>query len=387
MNNSVRVTREELNREVWETPIVELAKRYGISDRGLSKICKRLNIPTPGRGYWARKAAGKYVIQYQLPDADKDTLKEVVISEHGGLSQPNPDTQASISDVIAENSQLLVPDRLASPHSVIKGWLDEYKEGRAEERAKKKRVPLGYHFTKYQPITSVDRRIYRILHVIFTELEKKGYQSKSEGYESAFLEYEGIRVDFVLREKLKQERRPLTEKEKDSYFYRDKPWVQELKPTGKLQFSIKTYIDTGLRREWNETTKKSMEDHLPEIVALLTIAGPILVQKAREREEERRQFLEEEKRRHEQERIRKADAKQWNEFLELANAWQQADMARQFVTALEKNDTDNKQTMIGDRTIEEWLSWARDWINKTDPLSHNKTDIFEHISRVDRYNW
>lgn len=35
-----------------------LAKEYGISDVGLAKICKKLHIPVPGRGYWANKTAG-----------------------------------------------------------------------------------------------------------------------------------------------------------------------------------------------------------------------------------------------------------------------------------------------------------------------------------------
>jgi hypothetical protein len=38
-----------------------VAKRYKLSDVGLAKVCRKLNIPRPGRGYWAKKAAGKFV--------------------------------------------------------------------------------------------------------------------------------------------------------------------------------------------------------------------------------------------------------------------------------------------------------------------------------------
>lgn len=31
--------------------------RYGLSDVGLVKICKKLGIPVPGRGYWAKVKA------------------------------------------------------------------------------------------------------------------------------------------------------------------------------------------------------------------------------------------------------------------------------------------------------------------------------------------
>jgi hypothetical protein len=44
-------------------------KRYNLSDIGLAKVCKKLNIPRPGRGYWAKKGAGKPVPkQTPLPE-------------------------------------------------------------------------------------------------------------------------------------------------------------------------------------------------------------------------------------------------------------------------------------------------------------------------------
>jgi hypothetical protein len=53
----VTVSREELYRQVWETPMSRLAKQYGLSDNGLAKICNRIRVPYPPRGYWAKKAA------------------------------------------------------------------------------------------------------------------------------------------------------------------------------------------------------------------------------------------------------------------------------------------------------------------------------------------
>lgn len=50
--------REALFKEVWETPISTLAKKYSLSDNGLRKVCKALSIPLPQRGYWAKIAAG-----------------------------------------------------------------------------------------------------------------------------------------------------------------------------------------------------------------------------------------------------------------------------------------------------------------------------------------
>jgi hypothetical protein len=54
---STRLERQALYDEVWSAPMVKVAKKYGLSDRGLAKICARLDIPVPPRGYWARKEA------------------------------------------------------------------------------------------------------------------------------------------------------------------------------------------------------------------------------------------------------------------------------------------------------------------------------------------
>jgi hypothetical protein len=56
-----RYDREKLYREIWSEPIQRVARRYRMSDTGLAKICERLFIPRPPRGYWAKKAAGKPV--------------------------------------------------------------------------------------------------------------------------------------------------------------------------------------------------------------------------------------------------------------------------------------------------------------------------------------
>lgn len=58
MNSSVvKLSREELYKQIWKTPARVLAEQFDISDVGLAKTCKRMGIPRPPRGYWARKEA------------------------------------------------------------------------------------------------------------------------------------------------------------------------------------------------------------------------------------------------------------------------------------------------------------------------------------------
>ena len=54
LSETITVNRNELYTEVWSIPMCRLAKKYFISDVALAKVCKKLNIPRPQRGYWAK---------------------------------------------------------------------------------------------------------------------------------------------------------------------------------------------------------------------------------------------------------------------------------------------------------------------------------------------
>lgn len=60
--------RVELYNEVWNQPLVKLSRKYGISDVRLGKVCRKLRIPHPGRGYWAKRSAGVPVERLPLPE-------------------------------------------------------------------------------------------------------------------------------------------------------------------------------------------------------------------------------------------------------------------------------------------------------------------------------
>jgi hypothetical protein len=59
--------RNALYEEVWATPLTHLATKYRLSDNGIRKICKAMNIPLPVHGHWARIAAGQTIPKAPLP--------------------------------------------------------------------------------------------------------------------------------------------------------------------------------------------------------------------------------------------------------------------------------------------------------------------------------
>ncbi len=66
------ISREELYEAVWSEPVMHLAQALGISDVGLAKICKKLNVPRPGLGYWAKSRASRKLLKKPLPPLQAD---------------------------------------------------------------------------------------------------------------------------------------------------------------------------------------------------------------------------------------------------------------------------------------------------------------------------
>lgn len=64
--------RSELYDRIWSTPASKLAEELGISGSRIAAICRRHNIPTPPRGYWAKLGVGKHVPQTPLPQPEAD---------------------------------------------------------------------------------------------------------------------------------------------------------------------------------------------------------------------------------------------------------------------------------------------------------------------------
>jgi hypothetical protein len=61
------VSREDLYKEVWAEPMTTVAARYEVSSSFLARVCQRLNVPRPPRGYWAQRAVGIKLKQSPLP--------------------------------------------------------------------------------------------------------------------------------------------------------------------------------------------------------------------------------------------------------------------------------------------------------------------------------
>jgi len=73
------LTRRAMYDLVWSKPMTKVAEEFGISDVALKKACDRHRVPTPPRGYWAKKDAGKSVRQVGFVETADPQDERVVI--------------------------------------------------------------------------------------------------------------------------------------------------------------------------------------------------------------------------------------------------------------------------------------------------------------------
>ena len=73
--------------------MIILAKRYGVSDVGLRKVCKKLQVPLPTCGHWARIRVGQLVPKPPLPRLSSMAAESTVIAPYArkAIALPAPD--------------------------------------------------------------------------------------------------------------------------------------------------------------------------------------------------------------------------------------------------------------------------------------------------------
>jgi hypothetical protein len=181
--------------KIWSTPAIKLAEEFGISGRGLGKICARFNIPVPPRGHWAKLAVGKAITKTPLPPSKPNSLDEIRIEPNPAEAEEKiPESvRAEVETVLKKRGLIRVPETLSNPHPIVAGWLDQKRERRLQEQLSGSR-----HIEAR--MDSTDRHRLRILSTLFGEVEIIGHFVKTdrENRSQAYFEIDEQRLDFKL---------------------------------------------------------------------------------------------------------------------------------------------------------------------------------------------
>jgi hypothetical protein len=112
MNSSKTISREALYKLVWSKPCRAVAKELGISDVAVGKICHKLEVPKPERGFWAKKAYGKAVKIIPLKSSVDAPATATI--EGGRTSAPREKIVR-----IEETQKVIVENELTEPERLV----------------------------------------------------------------------------------------------------------------------------------------------------------------------------------------------------------------------------------------------------------------------------
>ncbi|NEW86874.1 hypothetical protein DU475_06305 [Rhodopseudomonas sp. WA056] len=380
------VSREELYTLVWQRPMSRLAEEFGISGNGLAKICDRMDVPYPPRGYWAKREAGKPVVVFKLPPR-RDGIPQVTdIYPTPPKPAPLPEAERSATVAAAKVEAIAVPDGLDDLHPRVKAWIVEHKRQQKEHEQESKR---RRHETWWTPrmlpdLTERDLYRFRVTSAIFTGVEKAGGKiDKSPMTGRVTFGIANHAVECSIVEKLVKSLKQRDETRKWTAY--PDHHQSGLDSSGFLRVSITTYLD-GRQPQWIESQKTKIGDILPEIVGTIMAAGPILEQQKLEREEREKRYREEEARRYEARRLKEIDDKRWNKLCELAANWEQRGRFVVFLAEVEKRAFDEGDIVVGDSPLSDWIAWAKERAEALDPLRRGAAGIFDTISKVSQWS-
>jgi hypothetical protein len=366
---SRRVSRAELYALVWQTPMSRLAVEFGITGNGLAKICDRLAVPYPPRGYWAKKEAGKPVIALQLPARMHGIPESADIYPTPTKPAPSPDVRARVAAATATVAEIVVPETLEGLHPKVNGWFAEHRreqKEREQENRRHKNDPWAW-ISPLEELTHRDLYRFRVSSAIFKAVEKAGGKVENAPITGkvSFL-VSGQRIECSIVEKMLK---PIGRRSGDTATWTAYPEHHQagLQSSGFLRVSITTYLP-GKQPQWIEAPDKKMADMLPEIVGAIVGAGSRLIELQREREEDARRHREEQARRLEQQRLKEIDDRSWAKFREQAADWEERGRLLAFVAELQRRLETEGDLQIGDRSLREWIAWAYAKIAELDPL-------------------
>lgn len=193
------------------------------------------------------------------------------------------------------------------------------------------------------------------------------------------------KIEFQLRVKLRQVKRPLTPDELRWHRSGDKDYKLEFEETDALIFEIKSWLPGGLQRNWQDGRKGTVEATAGDILATLLAAFPLMVAERERRADQERLRQAEEQRRQELQRQRKLERDRVRRLLEHAGRWRDAELAKSFVTELRAAVPDTS-TIIDGKPVGEWLDWAETRASLHDPLA-NPLGVFESIAAVNSWTY
>ena len=379
-----RFSRKELYDLVWSEPMKTLAGRFGISDVALKKNCERAAIPTPDRGYWAKKDAGKETTQALLPDRPLGMDDEVLIGGghwygHGYWSEddllgPLPERpefpepiEAVRERVSRAMGEVKVPRMVESWHSQIERLFKD------DERRQAKQLASSYPSLWDGPLfdSPFEHRRLRILHRLHFAVAKFNGKLSISGRDGRW-------VSFTFY----QQHVHIAIDEPKRLLERNRNAISSQAPNNsKLAFCILEHATSEKARlSWEDDDSGKIENHLRDIAIEVVVTAENQCRESAVRQYEwrvkRKADIEEEIRqrkiaaeRAEKERLARLEQARVDRLLKDARSFDLAAQIRGYVAAI-RSSFENRDVRVT-AEFENWETWAIAQADHIDPSLGN----------------
>jgi hypothetical protein len=367
---TLRYERVKLYEEVWAEAVTTVAKRYGISDVALRKICKKLAVPLPPLGYWARVAAGRKPSTPPLPKYSGPA--EIVRQRYVSDEPVEPDPEHLVARREFESrpeNRIVVPETLEMPHPLVA----------ATERAfrkPKRRNPGNQPMTERRALAiSVSEaslpRALRIMDALVKALDVRGMPLRIEpdGKRRTCLTLQGQVLAIRLVESTSRTERDPTEKERQEikkYGHTYLPDRYSYQHTGALKLGIIRDYSDELQKVVADGKHQRVEQFLNEFVVKIEAEAVRRKRHEEHLERQRRLWEEEARRRREFEEKQRKEMERLKALEEEAHNWKRAEDIRAYVAAVEANAAREAGRIELDSELGQWIAWARhnaDWLD------------------------
>jgi hypothetical protein len=363
---SVVYRRTDLYAEVWQEPVRTIAKRYGISDVALVKICRKLEVPLPGRGYWARTAAGQTIPATPLP-----ALKHGQPAQYTSARRLEPDEPSLVDAEIASRVEaerdpskaIVVAEALEAPHPLVRMSASIIRRTSFEEEAKQRNRCLDMHVSK----GALDRAL-RIMDALLKALEARGFEievTESENPEPLprySYERRPSRTGVVIGEQFVQfgmeEKADAVEpppSRPGSYEYRPR-YVRH--PNGRLTLCLRSRAYSQERQVWSDGKRQRIESCLNDFVAALIATAESMRLAAIRAEEERKRWLEAQRETEAAHRQRAAHQVLVHDLDQRIDLLRKAQDIRAFADRLTEGAEGDASPSTDALRLADWLQWA-----------------------------
>lgn len=390
------IGRDELYEAVWTAPATKVAARYGITSVALAKICRKLRVPTPPRGYWARIAAGQAVERAPLPKAIAGQPQAHTLgtaANAGGV----PTTPAVAAE--RARARVVVPETIAELHPLVAKH-----EPRLRRRGEANDIWAKSSCIAVQVSRAQLDRALRIMSALLLALDERGVTvevtaPRAPGGGRAprsrtIVTVEGVALELLLAEERRWEspmppqpppeptRRKHSDPRVDEIVDRLVAGVErdrlrrEYPPvevwTGELRLAIQFegYHRWSAQRQVRDTGRKRVEDRLNEFIRQLYVVADLVRKEADLRERERLEREARERAWKAQERAKQRQKALCEDLERRMNSLRYADEIRALAASVESASPPSGSASA-------WLDWARAYADHLECSALNVAKIWE----------